>query len=396
MPLNKFNPEEVVVNTVKAHPKSEFFIYNAQIFYNKRPQLTGAFNHNHNSVPTGHISLYEINMDKLSGSNNYIFPFIHKDSTLMAFSTISTTAFQAGFAYGDMLTGSYPLSASVVREYYVDTAKSERRRIYALKNTLNHYTYMSDHYAFSSSHGDKSLQTVNLLSVPSIFYGSSIKKGTVHLKYLVTGSLVGELKDEKHNGELIQTGPEGSTGSGSVAGIILYTEGIMLLTASWSLDDTANYPHVADLTETDKPRWKYFGFGANDGIGADASRKNTSFVLSFSGTNYIQTLTMLAHANKGEANYSTNPTFIQSGSNKVLISSAKSSSAHYLENHQRQIKNTVSSSYRDHPGEFERQTYISRVAIYDDQKNLIGIATTSTPIKKPNDRKLTFKLKLDI
>ena len=371
MPLKKFNPEEVVVNTVKAHPKSEFFIYNAQIFYNKRPQLTGAFNDYHNSVPTGHISLYEINMDKLSGSNNYIFPFIHKDSTLMAFSTISTTAFQAGFAYGDILTGSYPLSASVVREYYVDTAKSERRRIYALKNTLNYYTYISDHYAFSSSHGDKSLQTVNLISIPSIFYGSSIKKGTVHLKYLITGSVVG-------------------------AGTILYNEGIMLLTASWALDESATYPHVSTVTSLDYPRWKYFGATANDGIGANDTRKKLSFVLSFSGTNYIQTITMLAHANKGEANYSTNPTFVQSGSNKVLISSAKSSSAHYLENHQRLIKNTVSSSYRDHPGEFERQTYISKVAIYDDQKNLIGVATTSIPIKKPNDRKLTFKLKLDI
>jgi hypothetical protein len=62
----------------------------------------------------------------------------------------------------------------------------------------------------------------------------------------------------------------------------------------------------------------------------------------------------------------------------------------------RAIKNLVSSSYPDPTGSFEKTTYISKIGIYDDQKNLIGIASVATPVKKTLDRDLTFKLKLDI
>ena len=60
------------------------------------------------------------------------------------------------------------------------------------------------------------------------------------------------------------------------------------------------------------------------------------------------------------------------------------------------IKNVVSSAYNDPTGSFEKTTYISKVAIYDAQKNLIGIAKTATPIRKTVERDFTFKLKLDI
>ena len=60
------------------------------------------------------------------------------------------------------------------------------------------------------------------------------------------------------------------------------------------------------------------------------------------------------------------------------------------------IKNTVSASYTDSSASFEKQTYISKIGIYDENKNLIGIAKLATPIKKTEDRNLTFKLKLDI
>jgi len=73
-----------------------------------------------------------------------------------------------------------------------------------------------------------------------------------------------------------------------------------------------------------------------------------------------------------------------------------SSSQIYEENPSRTIKNTVSSSFSDYDASFERQVYISRVAIYDESKNLIGIATVSNPILKKEDQDLTFKLKLDI
>ena len=77
----------------------------------------------------------------------------------------------------DTITGSYPLSASLSRERFlvnhgINTPTGSH--ILALKNTLNYYTPLSDHYAFSSSLGDKSLQELSLLYVPSIFYGHQL------------------------------------------------------------------------------------------------------------------------------------------------------------------------------------------------------------------------------
>ena len=64
-----------------------------------------------------------------------------------------------------------------------------------------------------------------------------MKPGTVRMRFYMTGSLVGELRDEKENGELIQTLPTGSAHSGSVAGVMMYNEGFVILTGSWDLNE---------------------------------------------------------------------------------------------------------------------------------------------------------------
>jgi hypothetical protein len=60
------------------------------------------------------------------------------------------------------------------------------------------------------------------------------------------------------------------------------------------------------------------------------------------------------------------------------------------------IKNIVSSSYNCHTASFKKETYISKIGIYDENKNLLGIAKVATPVKKTEERDYTFKLKLDI
>ena len=70
---------------------------------------------------------------------------------------------------------------------------SKGSKISALKNTLNNYTYLSHHYAYDSSSyavvpneiapWNKGVQEMGLLSIPSIFYGRQIQKGTVNLKF---------------------------------------------------------------------------------------------------------------------------------------------------------------------------------------------------------------------
>jgi len=216
-----------------------------------------------------------------------------------------------------------------------------------------------------------------------MFYGSSIEKGTVDLKFYITGTLVGQLKDERKNGELIQIGPEGSTGSGSTAGVVLYNEGFIYLSGTTNLT-TATYTFDG---ATDNAKWVHFGGGIS-GVTTDAS---ATFVASFSGINYIPYITMMVHAKRGELNHSNNPTYISSGQTLTPNTGTQM----YLEPNLT-IKNTVSSAYADPTGSFQKITYISKVGIYDDDKNLIGIASLAKPVKKTEDRDLTFKLKLDI
>jgi hypothetical protein len=232
---------------------------------------------------------------------------------------------------------------------------------------------------------NKDEQDTNLISVPKIFYGSRIKPGSLSLKFYITGSLVGELKDTKYNGELIQVGPEGSTGSGSVAGVAMYEEGFLLLTGSWDLT-----PETYDFGSGPATgSWLNYAAGANDGLSVSTS---ASFDLSFKGHTETQVLTMFAHARRGEVNYSNNPTFLDYGQDRLQLTSSNV----YLENDAVTIKNTVSSSYTGFDAPFERQVYVSRVAIYDDDKKLIGVATLANPVLKKESQDLSFKLKLDI
>jgi hypothetical protein len=102
---------------------------------------------------------------------------------------------------------------------------------------------------------------------------------------------------------------------------------------------------------------------------------------------------MFADAPLGELNFSPNPTFV---SHQANAPSASSTSAGYFQNNELALKNTVSSSFYDFNAKFKRQTFISKIGIYDENKNLIAVANLSKPIKKLEDRDFTFKLKLDI
>ena len=229
------------------------------------------------------------------------------------------------------------------------------------------------------------------LYIPSIFYGSSIEKGTVDLKFNISGTLVGRLQDVNYNGELIQT--SGTTyaqenGSGSVAGVVLYTEGVIVLTGTWGLTDSSF--DFGDVTRDGN--WINFGAGANDG-NTDVT-PSASFGLDFKGTNYIQTIMMFAHADKNKLNYSTNHTYVNydSWNSGTLITASNK----FIEDDEVYLHNTISSSFYDYQEDFKHQTFINKIGIYDEKKNLIAIASLATPIKKTADRDFTFKLKLDI
>jgi len=320
-------------------------------------------------------------------SGSLPYPFITKDGTLGAFKTISTTEY-AAFDYGDIISGCYPLTSTIASEYHA--VDSSRPHLDALKNTLNHYTTRSPHFAFSSSYGNKAIQSLRLLSLPTIMYGSSIEKGTVSCKFYLTGTLIAELGDPLKNGELIQVGPSGSNQSGSVAGVVLYREGFLVLTGSWSLHSSYTDNFVPLSTGSVAPAWKHFFTTGSNGLDVVPS---SSFGFTFNGTQYIPTMTMLCHAEKGDFNHSNNPTYIEHGqTDKIPFSS----SVHFRERDNIAIKNLVKVSYDEEEPVFEKTTYISRVGIFDAEKNLIGVAKLATPLRKKETDSYTIKLKFDI
>ncbi len=388
MSLKKFESKDILYNVLETNQKQKIQIYDSKMYLNDQRSLSGSFSDPVLDVPTGFVSLFELNVDRNESQTGLIYPFVTKGGNLIGTKTISTTTFNSDFSYGDVISGSYPLSSSIKRDFY--QLGEARPEVQSLKNTLNYYVPLSKHYEFNSSLGNKATQDLNLISIPSIMYGSSINKGSLKLDFYISGTLFGTLQDINRNGELIQTGPQGSPGSGSVAGVALYNEGFLILTGSWALDSTTrNY--IADPGNLKEPAWLYFGVGAQDSI-APGTIPSSSYDLVFEGVNKIPTLTMFAHADKGEMNNSNNPTFIEKGQPITPYTS----SYLYRQNNTLQIKNIVSSSYTDQTASFAKTTYISKVGIYDENKNLIGIATVANPVKKEENQNFTFKLKMDI
>ena len=420
MPYYPFTKDDLIFNVLKANPKVEFYIYQASnglgggVYYNNRPHLSGAFT---GSVPNttprteggaGFVSLYEMNVDRTDQSDlipdgtGLINSFLEKGGTYTTFKSVSQEAFSQE-DYGDSITYHYPLTASIQRKQLAVGSNELSTTGSALKNTLNHYSTLSPHYSFEYERGkdstlvrwDKAQQDINLISIPSIFYGSSIKKGTVELNFYISGSVVAQLKDINKNGELIQVSGTANNlgsdfGSGSVAGVVLYNEGFILLTGSWDLSAHSEpYTGAGNIN----PKWLYFGAGANeDGYGTTYNIPSSSFGIKFSGSMEIPVMTMFAHARIGMLNHSNNPSYIKHGQQLEPVSS----SFGYVQPSNLLIKNTNTGSFTDVTSSFKKQTFISKIGIFDEDKNLLGFAKLATPIKKTEERDLTFKLKLDI
>ena len=483
MAFYKFTANDLFVNQIEAYPSCRFDIYNSKVYYNNRSRMVGAFDDMVLGISGGHVSLYEMNVDRTAAGTGIIFPFLQRDSSLTAFKSISSKEYYS-FDYGTEISNvsgsNYPLSASITREFFNDNHSSSMSRnnqaiihderlahwdgpirlspdtvlrdgvpnflnndpvrdvtaavsstaylvgrtsyqrylrlktmlssshIQTLKNTINHYSTMSPHFQYSASFAsgyerDLDVEPVNLISIPGIFYGSSIRKGTINLKYYLTGTLLAELEDENKNGELIQTGPPNSNGSGNVAGIALYNQGFLILTGNWDIQTTGpsgdaalNYQNQGSAITSS---WLYFGVGANDGMAPDGehasqSRASASYCLEFSGTTETPVVTMFAHAPKGKLNYSNNPTYLSysaaPGDYDPVTSSISFREPDFS------TVNVVSSSFVTPTASFAKHTYISQIGLYDRDKNLIGVTTVANPVKKTEERQFSFKLKLDI
>jgi len=426
MSLYKFDRNSVFTNTLRLYPEVKLVVYAGESYYNSTPAISGAFTDPIRLTGPGNISLYELNVDRNEISSptrtigtdavdnrNIIYPWIVKDGSRLNFRTSTTEAF-VSTPIGSIITGSlYPYTASISKEYYtsitprstpavisqstpapVVTSPGSVSNLLALQNTINYYRLESPHFEYSSSADSVSSGVHNrdfnsidlgLISIPSIFYGSEIKKGSVNLEFYYTGSLIARAQDTQRNGVLYQTYGTSSVLNQPI-GLILYNEGFMILTSSAPLsDDTDAY-----LPAPDNPKWTYFA----QPLIADGTvtAPNSAFIMNMSGTTNTQVITMLATAPKGELNHSNNPSYLQHHTG----SQVSTGSHGYIESAQMRIKNIVSSSYPDPSGSFQKTTYISKIGIYDDNQVLLGIAKVATPVKKTVERDFTFKIKLDL
>lgn len=362
MKFKPFSKDEIIFNTIKAHPKVTFTFADGETYLNN-------ISSSNSNVPNGNISAYDLSVNRTGDER--IYQFLNKDSDFASFKTTTTSSYSTAL-YGDEYKTYLPLTSSVQVEYGVDLTHTTN-----LKNIINYYRSLSEYYDYDEYFDGVA---VKLISIPSIFYGSTIKRGSLRLNYYYTGSLVGVVEDSNNDGVLRSI--SGSS-SGSVAGITLYNEGFIALFGTAALG-----PTVIDGYTSGNATGSLIDFADTGG-----TVLSSSFELEYKGTTYTPTMTMFAHAEINEFNYSNNPTFI---SGNYLASSSLTGNTTLYNEPPKTIKNITKSPYSNTNADFVKTTYISKVAIYDNNKQLLGIAHLAEPIKKTEDLAYTFKIRLDL
>lgn len=424
----KFTTDDLFVNRLKTYPEYDVFIYQGQMYVNRSLQPSSADG----------IVVYDINRNKTA--DDAIYPFVMSGSSKTAFrsqqyqplikeatgdhffisknyleqtgekavniASVTNTSGQITSSYGiespikrnltsrvsSITSNFFNISGGAIQTNHTTNLPTPvNLSASALQNVARKYTVLSDHFIFiSSSIRPRDLvsdsNSINFLTIPSMYYGSTIKKGSVELNYYITGSKLASCADIDHNGTLI-----GTTGStlGSVVGLVMYDEGIIMLTSSIDLETGPALGIKYDGSDPLASSWQYYGTTLNDGI-SHHTLASASYDLNFKGTNYVSSMTMFAHANKGHLNHSNNPTYRNLNTARVN----QTGSGLIFAEGPSDIANMVSGSFVS--ASFEKTTYISKVHIYDEDGNLIGITSLAKPVKKTLTDEFTFKMKLDL
>ena len=386
----EFKKEDIYVNRTKTYPDYEIFVNDANVTINNQIVTNVS-----SAVSSGYESLYEYNFDTRFGN---IHPFIigGENTPRQLFrAQLPSSSNPAIFNsqnpnwaqytnllpnIGDQLTSSYlSMTASLTREKPILTRKRD-----VLINIARDYYLKSAKFKLTSTSFDEDMSLIN---VPQTFFGSAIKKGSVELNFYVTGTLVARATDAGQNGELRQTADgTTTTGPGGVIGLVFYNQGLMMLTSSTELYSSASLN-----------RWVDFATGLHDGTISHTvgdGLEDRSFEIKYKGTNYVNTMTMFCHAKAGELNSSNNPTAID-WSTETTYALSDTGSTKGFEERTKAVKNVVSSSIENLNDDFKKTTYISKINMYDDKGNLIGVASMAQPIKKQENDDYTFKIELD-
>jgi hypothetical protein len=294
---------------------------------------------------------------------------LYKNSSYERPRNVSAASF-ASASYGTQYT--YEPSDSVFDIYHfsssTDFSGDNHKKLRSLKNLINSYSGFDDIYNFNNFYN----VTSSMFTINSYYLGSGIQRGTVELTTYFSGTAADTITDSKENGVL-------SSSLNGKVGVVFYKEGIILLNNTSSLTGVS-----VDLNgATDVPRWTNFF--------ASSSADALYYDIQFSYNESVPTAIFYAEANKYDLNHSNNITYIQSGSYSVSTGSNV-----FRENNQMAIKNIVKSPFISGSAAFEKETYITKIGLYDKEKKLIGIASLANPVRKTENREFIFKLKIDI
>jgi hypothetical protein len=252
-----------------------------------------------------------------------------------------------------------------------DFSSTEYRKLKSLKNIINKKSAVDDVFNFDSILN----VSCSIIGISSVYLGSGIEKGTVSLNYYVSGAILDQARDNRENGVLYNNSDE-------KIGFVLYEHGFIILTSSAPITPIT-YGKFKDQA-TAPATWTRFTCltGSEDFI-------NTS--IAYNCLNNVPTITVLVEAQKGLYNHSNNSTYIESGSY-----SATSTKSSFIESNNMSVKKTNKSPFVSGSAVFDKQTFITKIGLYDEEKKLIGVASLANPIRKTENREFLFKLQIDI
>lgn len=223
------------------------------------------------------------------------------------------------------LTGAiYPIYRA--RDAYQKNA-FERSEIYS---TSSFWTDVSNPLSFTGS----------AIYVPHVLYGERIKENTVKLvvsRTIYANTFVNEYIDDGY-GCLVSTSTDITSFNDVMAnnfGVVFYNHGIVMFSETGYLDGVTPVTMNIDLY--------------------------------FSGTNQIPMNMYICKVEKGDGNFSLNPSFVSyltsSNSNEITTKNPKA--------------------------------FITGIGLYDENYELVGVAKLATPILNEEKNSVTFKLKLN-
>lgn len=306
---------------------------------------------------------------------NYIFT---KGSTRTRPKNISKDQFISA-SYGD--TFKFSPQNNPIKIYHFSGSNAFKNNEYlflrSLKNTINYYKANDDIFNYDLIIN----KPITLVAFSSAHLGSGIEKGSFQINYYLSGNLLAEASDYRQDG-VIYSGSFQNTGSNTPIGFILYKEGYVILNHTGSISNTlVEFSSSYNGIFYDKPSW-------SNALSCYDDYLRTSY--SYSTISDLATYTHFIYANKYEFNHSNNPTYIKSGSY-----SYETSSYGFKEGDKIEVRNVVKSIFNGEAKQ-DKETYISKIGLYDKNKKLIGIASLANPVRKTENREYIFKLKIDI